>query len=88
VRIHVGDPEVVSELIRYFESQADCIVLQVGLTEIEVSLLGSYRQDRHDAAVERKLAAFWARSNGTLHRNDTGATPGNGKRERGPAPAA
>jgi hypothetical protein len=88
VRIHVGDPEVVSELIRYFESQTDCIVLQVGLTEIEVSLLGSYRQDRHDAAVERKLAAFWATSNGKSHRTDGGATSGNGKPQRGPAPAA
>ena len=64
MRIHVGRPELVPELVRYFESQSDCVVLQVGETEIEVSLLGSYRGDRHDVAVEQLLTSFWAQSNG------------------------
>lgn len=62
VRIHVGHAELVPEMIRYFERQPDCVVLQVGATEIEVSLLGSYRSDRHEQAVERLLAEFWLQS--------------------------
>jgi hypothetical protein len=66
VRIHVGNAELVPELIRYFERQSDCVVLQVGATEIEVSLLGSYRSDRHEQAIERLLAAFWLQGGGAL----------------------
>jgi len=62
VRVHVGNADLVPELIRYFERQSDCVVLQVGDTELEVALLGSYRYDRHDAAVERLLAKFWLRN--------------------------
>jgi hypothetical protein len=85
VRIHVGKAELVPELVRYFEEQTDCIVLQVGETEVEVALLGSYREDRHDAAVDRLMAAFWARSNG--NRREPHSRNGNGKPQPGPAPA-
>lgn len=61
MRVHVGNADLVPELIRYFERQSDCVVLQVGDTELEVALLGSYRYDRHDAAVEHLLAKFWVR---------------------------
>jgi hypothetical protein len=64
VRIHVGKAELVPELMEYFERQSDCVVVQVGETEIEVALLGSYRYDRHDEAVERLLARFWLQGGG------------------------
>jgi hypothetical protein len=64
VRVHVGRSDLVPELIQYFQRQSDCVVLQVGETEIEVSLLGSYRVDRHDDAVQRLLAAFWLENGG------------------------
>ena len=66
MRIHVGSADLVPDLIRYFENQSDCVVLQVGATEIEVSLLGSYRDDHHEEAVERLLAAYWLRNGGPL----------------------
>ena len=66
MRVHVGRADLVPELIRYFERQSDCVELQVGETEIEVSLLGSYRVDRHDRAVEKLLAAFWLQTGGPL----------------------
>jgi hypothetical protein len=66
VRIHVGNAELVPELIGYFEQQSDCVVLQVSETEIEVSLLGSYRHDKHEAAVERLLAKFWLSDGGQI----------------------
>jgi hypothetical protein len=87
VRIHLGKAELVPELLRYFEEQADCIVLQVGETEVEVALLGSYREDRHDAAVDRMMAAFWAQSNGKQSRREPYSGNGNGKPQPGPAPA-
>jgi len=83
----VGKAELVPELVRYFEEQADCIVFQVGETEVEVALLGSYREDRHDAVVDRLMAAFWAQSNGTQSRREPHSRNGNGKPQPGPAPA-
>jgi hypothetical protein len=65
VRIYVGRAELVPDLIRFFEEQSDCVVLQVGDSELEVSLLGSYRHDLHDAAVERLLARFWLQGGGS-----------------------
>lgn len=87
MRIHVGNAELVPELIGYFEAQSDCVVLQVGEREIEVSLLGSYRGDRHDVAVERKLALFWARTNGGHRTVAVRPTNGHSKPQPGPAPA-
>ena len=58
MRVHVGKADLVPDLVRYFEQQSDCVVKQVGKTEIEVSLLGSYRNDRHEAAIERLLGDF------------------------------
>ena len=66
MRIHVGKSELVPELIRYFERHSDCVVVQVGETEIEVSLLGSYRHDKHEVAVEQLLAKFWLSDGGPL----------------------
>ena len=66
MRVHVGKADLVPDLIRYFETQPDCVVLQVGATEVEVSLLGSYRHDRHDLAVERLLADYWLQSGGPI----------------------
>ena len=64
MRIYCGRAELVPDLIRFFEEQSDCVVLQVGDSELEVSLLGSYRHDRHDEAVERLLAKFWLQGGG------------------------
>jgi hypothetical protein len=58
VRIHVGESELVKPLLEYFQEQADCIALQVNETEIEVSLLGSFRNEVHDATVEKLVEAF------------------------------
>ena len=58
VRIHVGDSDLVKPLLEYFEAQVDCIALQVAETEIEVSLLGSFREEVHDAAVRKLVEAF------------------------------
>ena len=87
MRIHLGKAELVPELVRYFDEQADCIALQVGETEVEVSLLGSYREDRHDAAVDRLMAAFWAQANGKKSRREPYAENGKGKPQPGAAPA-
>ena len=70
MRIHVGNAELVPELVRYFERQTDCVVLQVGRTELEVSLLGSYRSDRHEQAVEQLLANFWLQGGGALEAHE------------------
>jgi len=58
MRVNVGDPELVRSLLDYFESAADCVAVQVGETEIEVALLGSYGVERHNDVVEDLVAEF------------------------------
>jgi hypothetical protein len=58
LRVHVGDPRLVGELLEYFEEQADCVAIQVGAAEIEVALLGSYRGDAHAETVNRIVSDF------------------------------
>ncbi len=58
MRVHVGDSELVAVLLDYFEQESDCVALQVGETEIEVSLLGSYGSKFHDEKVAQLTAEF------------------------------
>lgn len=62
--MHVGDRDLVGRLLEYFEGQPDCVAVQVGEAEIEVSLLGSYRNDAHHEMVERLLLQFRSVRNG------------------------
>jgi hypothetical protein len=76
LRVHVGDSELTLLLLEYFEEQADCIAVQVGETEIEVSLLGSYGSEAHDAAVEQLVTEF--RLRGVAERRRPGVPASNG----------
>lgn len=58
LRVNVGDPALVELLLDYFEAESDCIAVQVGECEIEVALLGSYGNERHNDAVEQLVAQF------------------------------
>jgi hypothetical protein len=78
LRIYVGDSELVKLLLEYFEQQADCVAVQVGETEIDVALLGSYRSEAHDAAVERLVTEFQARERAERHRLGIRVRNGNG----------
>ena len=64
LRVHVGDSELVGVLLDYFEHESDCVAIQVGEAEIEVSLLGSYGSVAHDETVDRLLAEFRRRNGG------------------------
>ena len=81
MRVHLGNAELVQELIQYFEDQPDCVVHRIGETEVEVSLLGSYGRGPHDLAVEERVSAFWTHANGNGHRlPPSGNGHGNGNR--------
>ncbi|HSC50613.1 MAG TPA: hypothetical protein VLD16_10155 [Gaiellaceae bacterium] len=56
----MGDQELLAALLEYFERHADCIAVQVGETELDVALLGSYRNDVHAATVHRIVSDFRA----------------------------
>ena len=58
MRVNVGDPALVELLLDYFDAETDCVAVQVGATEIEVALLGSYSNDRHNDVVEDLVAEF------------------------------
>jgi hypothetical protein len=58
LRVHVGDSELVKVLLEYFEQQADCVAIRINDSEIEVSLIGSFRTDTHDAAVQDLVTGF------------------------------
>jgi hypothetical protein len=58
LRVHVGDSKLVKVLLEYFEQQADCVAIRINDSEIEVSLIGSFRTDTHNAAVEDLVTGF------------------------------
>jgi hypothetical protein len=58
VRIQVGDPELMGPLLEYFDQRAECVWAKVGPTEIEVSLLGSYRNELHDVLIQKLVSQF------------------------------
>ena len=64
LRVHVGDSELVAVLLDYFEHESDCVAIQVGETDIEVSLLGSYGSIAHNETVDRLVAEFRRRNGG------------------------
>ena len=64
LRVHVGDSELVAVLLDYFEHESDCVAIQVGEAEIEVSLLGSYGSIAHNETVDRLVAEFRRRNGG------------------------
>ena len=64
LRVHVGDSELVGVLLDYFEHESDCVAIQVGEAEIEISLLGSYGSVAHNVTVDRLLAEFRRRNAG------------------------
>ena len=65
LRVHVGDSELVAVLLDYFEHETDCVAIQVGEAEIEVSLLGSYGSVAHNETVDRLVAEFRRRNAGS-----------------------
>jgi hypothetical protein len=67
LRVHVGDSELVAVLLAYLEQESDCVAIQVGETEIEVSLLGSYGSKFHDEKVAQLTAEFRRRNSATRH---------------------
>jgi len=58
LRVHVGDSKLVKVLLEYFEQQADCIAIRINDSEIEVSLIGSFRTETHNAAVQDLVTGF------------------------------
>jgi hypothetical protein len=64
LRVHVGDSELVAVLLDFFEHESDCVAIQVGETEIEVSLLGSYNSVAHNSTVDGLLAEFRRQAGG------------------------
>ncbi len=45
MRLKVSDPELLLDLLEFFESRRDAVTAKLSLDEIEVSLLGSYNTD-------------------------------------------
>ena len=45
-------------LLEYFEQQADCVAIRINDSEIEVSLIGSFRSDSHNEAVQDLVTGF------------------------------
>jgi hypothetical protein len=68
LRVHVGDQELVEVLLDYFRQESDCVAIQVGESEIEVSLLGSYGRKFHDEKVAELAAEFRRRKSASPRR--------------------
>jgi hypothetical protein len=58
MRVHITDPELLPELIRFVGESTDCIAERAGYSEAEVSILGSRRLDENRRELARRLQAW------------------------------
>jgi len=64
MRLSVSDSAFVSELVEYLESDLDGVAQRVGEDEVEVSLLGSYREDALRMELYLRIRAWEAAQKG------------------------
>jgi hypothetical protein len=60
VRVHVTDPRLVEDLMDFLDSHLDVVQERVARDAIEVSLLGSYREEAAGLALDLQLRAWEA----------------------------
>jgi hypothetical protein len=64
--IKLKDPQRVAEIRAFFEARQDCLVEQIGETELEVSLLGSFSAEAQRRELERLMKAIPASEQGRV----------------------
>ena len=57
MRIQV-DQKFLPDLVRFLGESADTLLFPAGEGEVEVSILGSYRQEQHDLELALRLEAW------------------------------
>ena len=60
VRIRISSPELIDELLAFLRAEPSAVVEQVSDDEVEVSLLGSYREDAARMELYLRLRAWEA----------------------------
>jgi hypothetical protein len=58
MRIDVREPELLSDLMGFLRRSPDVIVQRVGPTELDVTLLGSYRNDVMEKELSQRLRTW------------------------------
>ena len=57
MRVKVDEPALLPELLRFLEGRVDFITFEVGVTEVEISVLGSFAH-RTRAELEAHLESW------------------------------
>jgi hypothetical protein len=68
MRVHVNDPQLVKTLLEFLEGHDACVAAQVSESEVEVSLLESYRLEAHRRELDRLLRVWEAEHPGAIGR--------------------
>jgi hypothetical protein len=58
MRLRVGDPMLVPDLLEFLRPRVDAAAEQVGADEVEVSLLGSYAEEPMRMEVYLRVRAW------------------------------
>jgi hypothetical protein len=66
MRIRIGDPAHLPDLLSHLLERPDCVAVREGARHIAVSLLGSRRIEESAAELEERLAPWRARNAGVL----------------------
>ena len=60
MRLRLSDSSGVPDLIAFLNSRIDCVVVQAGANEIDVSLLGSYAHGARERELATRVRAWQA----------------------------
>jgi hypothetical protein len=66
MRISIGDPAHLPDLLSFLLERPDCIAVRAGAHQIAVSLLGSRRIEESAVELEERLAPWRLRNAGVL----------------------
>jgi hypothetical protein len=60
MRIHLSDPNLASDLLRFLQQRADAIGTKTAADELEVTILGSRRQPYNRLELDLRVRAWQA----------------------------
>jgi hypothetical protein len=58
MRVRISEPELLGELVDFLHGRVEVVVEQLGEDEIDAGLVGSYRLEAQELAMELHLSAW------------------------------
>jgi hypothetical protein len=60
VKVRISEPELLPDLVEFFQARAELVVEKSGKDEIDAALIGSYNEEAQGMAIELLVLAWQA----------------------------